>query len=52
MAYRISRVTTSKGDQGTTKLADGETLNKFDGRIELPETLDEANCAMGTSSMC
>ncbi|MCY3883688.1 MAG: cob(I)yrinic acid a,c-diamide adenosyltransferase [Gammaproteobacteria bacterium] len=47
MAYRISRVTTSKGDQGTTKLADGKTLDKFDGRVELSGTLDEANCSIG-----
>lgn len=52
MAYRISRVTTSKGDQGTTKLADGETLNKFDGRIELSGTLDEANCTIGVLVQC
>lgn len=47
MAYRISRVTTSKGDKGTTNLADGKTLSKFDGRVELSGALDEANCSIG-----
>ena len=47
MANRITRVVTSKGDQGVTALADGKTLNKFDGRVELAGTLDEANCSIG-----
>ena len=47
MANRISRVVTSKGDKGKTALADGKTLDKFDGRVELAGTLDEANCSIG-----
>ena len=30
-----------------TALADGKTLNKFDGRVELAGMLDEANCSIG-----
>lgn len=30
-----------------TTLADGKILNKFDGRVELVGTLDEANCSIG-----
>ena len=30
-----------------TALADGKTLNKFDGRVELAGILDEANCSIG-----
>ena len=47
MANRITKVTTKKGDQGSTRLADGKTYFKFDGPIELVGALDEANCAIG-----
>ena len=47
MANRITRVTTSRGDEGSTSLADGKKHPKQSGPIELVGVLDEANCAVG-----
>ena len=47
MAYRISRVTTRNGDDGTTGLAGGARLPKDDPRIEALGVVDELNCQLG-----
>lgn len=47
MAYRISRVTTRRGDDGTTGLAGGARLSKDDPRIEALGAVDELNCQLG-----
>lgn len=47
MAYRISRVTTRSGDDGTTGLAGGTRLSKADPRIEALGAVDELNCQLG-----
>lgn len=47
MAYRISRVTTRSGDDGTTGLAGGARLPKDDPRIEALGAVDELNCQLG-----
>lgn len=47
MAYRISRVTTRSGDDGTTGLAGGARLSKDDPRIEALGAVDELNCQLG-----
>ncbi|MCY3853161.1 MAG: cob(I)yrinic acid a,c-diamide adenosyltransferase [Gammaproteobacteria bacterium] len=47
MAYRISRVTTRSGDNGTTGIAGGVRLPKDDPRIEALGTVDELNCQLG-----
>lgn len=50
--YRVTRVTTTKGDQGTTSLADGTNYPKHDDRIELVGVLDEANASLGLVLQC
>ena len=50
MAYRISRVTTRSGDDGTTGIAGGARLPKDDPRIEALGTLDELNSQLGLLS--
>ena len=47
MAYRISRVTTRSGDDGTTGIAGGTRLPKDDPRIEALGAVDELNCQLG-----
>ena len=47
MAYRISRVTTRRGDDGTTGTAAGVRLPKDDPRIEALGAVDELNCQLG-----
>ena len=44
---RIDRVTTRRGDDGITALADGRRYPKHHPRIELVGALDEANSALG-----
>ena len=44
---RIDRVTTRRGDDGTTALAHGCRYPKHHPHIELVGALDEANCAIG-----
>ena len=50
MAYRISRVTTRSGDDGTTGIASGTRLPKDDPRIEALGAVDELNCQLGLLS--
>ncbi len=47
MAYRIARVTTRSGDDGTTGIAGGTRLPKDDPRIEALGAVDELNCQLG-----
>ena len=44
---RIDRVTTGRGDDGETMLADGRRVRKHSPRMELLGTLDEANSWLG-----
>lgn len=46
---RITRVTTKKGDDGTTSLARGERVGKDSARIEALGSLDEVNSAIGVA---
>ncbi|OGT88292.1 MAG: ATP:cob(I)alamin adenosyltransferase [Gammaproteobacteria bacterium RIFOXYA12_FULL_61_12] len=47
MGYRLSKIYTRTGDDGTTGLADGSRLPKEDPRIEAIGTLDELNAHLG-----
>lgn len=47
MAYRISKVTTRSGDDGTTGMADGTRLTKDDPRVEALGAVDELNSQLG-----
>ncbi|MFQ6614327.1 MAG: cob(I)yrinic acid a,c-diamide adenosyltransferase [Fidelibacterota bacterium] len=44
---RINRVTTKKGDSGTSQLSDGTTLPKWDLHFQCLGDLDELNAALG-----
>lgn len=44
---RINKVTTRRGDDGSTDLASGERVRKDSARIEAYGTVDEANAAIG-----
>lgn len=47
MSYRLSKIYTKTGDDGTTSIAPKERLPKDHARIELMGTLDELNSALG-----
>jgi len=47
MGNRISKVTTSTGDSGTTGLADGQRVEKSSLRIEVIGEVDELNSVVG-----
>ena len=47
MGHRLSKIYTRTGDQGTTGLADGTRISKYDLRIEAMGALDETNSAVG-----
>jgi len=47
MGYRLSKIYTRKGDDGTTSLDGKNRLLKNALQIEAVGTLDEANCALG-----
>ena len=47
MGHRLSRIYTRTGDKGTTGLADGSRVDKYDARIEAIGCLDETNSAIG-----
>lgn len=47
MGYRLSKIYTRTGDDGTTGLADGSRLSKSALRVEVIGTLDELNCHLG-----
>ncbi len=46
MGFRLTKIYTRTGDQGTTGLANGERVSKFDVRIEAAGTVDEASSAL------
>ncbi len=47
MGHRLSKIYTRTGDAGTTGLADGNRVSKFDIRIETIGAMDETNSAIG-----
>lgn len=47
MGYRLTRIYTRTGDDGTTGLADGRRVPKEDMRIEAIGAVDELNSALG-----
>jgi cob(I)alamin adenosyltransferase len=47
MGHRLSKIYTRTGDDGTTGLATGERIDKFDPRIEACGDVDETNSTIG-----
>ena len=47
MVKRITKVTTKKGDDGSTRMADGSTVSKSDPIINAIGELDELNSWIG-----
>ncbi len=47
MGNRLSKIYTRTGDDGTTGLADGERVRKFDARVEAAGDVDETNSLIG-----
>jgi len=47
MGHRLSKIYTRTGDDGTTGLADGSRLHKYDVRVEAYGMVDETNSAIG-----
>ncbi|MGP4844233.1 cob(I)yrinic acid a,c-diamide adenosyltransferase [Marinobacter sp. 1Y8] len=47
MGYRLSKIYTKTGDDGSTGLADGSRINKDALRVEALGTVDELNCQIG-----
>lgn len=47
MGYRLSKIHTHTGDDGTTGLATGERVKKSDPRIEAIGAIDETSCTIG-----
>lgn len=47
MAYRLSKIVTRTGDDGTTALGDGSRVSKHDLRIEVMGDIDELNSILG-----
>ena len=45
----LTRIYTRTGDQGTTRLANNESVPKSDPRLDAYGTVDEANCAIGVA---
>jgi len=43
----LTRIYTSAGDDGTTRLPDNSSVPKTDPRVAFSGALDEANCAIG-----
>ena len=47
MGNRLSKIYTRTGDDGTTGLADGARVPKFDARVEAAGDVDETNSVIG-----
>lgn len=47
MGYRLSKIYTRTGDDGTTGLGDGTRVSKDSPRVEAYGTVDELNCVIG-----
>jgi cob(I)alamin adenosyltransferase len=47
VGHRLSKIYTRTGDDGTTGLADGTRVSKYDDRIEACGAVDETNSAVG-----
>lgn len=47
MGYRLSKIYTRTGDDGTTGLGDGSRVPKDHARVEAYGSVDELNCALG-----
>ncbi|MFN3593700.1 MAG: cob(I)yrinic acid a,c-diamide adenosyltransferase [Thiobacillaceae bacterium] len=47
MGHRLSRIVTRTGDDGSTGLADGRRVPKYDARIEALGEVDELNSLLG-----
>ncbi|MBL8517720.1 MAG: cob(I)yrinic acid a,c-diamide adenosyltransferase [Betaproteobacteria bacterium] len=47
MAYRLTKITTRTGDDGTTGLGDGSRVSKSELRVDALGDVDELNCAIG-----
>ncbi len=47
MGNRLSKIYTRTGDDGTTGLADGERVDKYDVRVEAFGSVDETNSTLG-----
>jgi len=47
MAYRLSKITTRTGDDGSTGLGDGSRTPKNHARIEVLGNVDELNSSLG-----
>lgn len=47
MGYRLSKIYTRTGDDGTTGLGDGQRVPKDDERVEAYGTVDELNSVLG-----
>jgi cob(I)alamin adenosyltransferase len=47
MGYRLSRIYTRSGDDGTTGLGDGKRVDKDDARVEAFGSVDELNSVVG-----
>lgn len=49
MGYRLSKIVTKTGDDGTTGLGDGSRIEKCSLRIETIGDVDELNCQIGVA---
>ncbi|CAK0767036.1 Cobalamin adenosyltransferase [Gammaproteobacteria bacterium] len=47
MGYRLTKICTRTGDQGTTGLADGSRISKDGPRVHALGDVDELNCTLG-----
>ena len=47
MGYRLSKIYTRTGDEGTTGLGDGQRIAKDGERVEAFGTVDELSCLLG-----
>lgn len=47
----LNRIYTRKGDGGTTRLSNGEEVDKFDLRVEAYGTVDETNACIGLARL-